>query len=163
MKEYIHTGKNQLSLFDETISIKIDNLVFELQNMVSNYKYTALLTEQALGKDNKMFIGLKSAARVLAELLPIFSPLGNKYRHYTKSMWEKLGAYDPYYCPVDARSISRLHQIAKDYDRSSRSLLLRFKSILNTRVSETTPILTEFDTIKSQIDMAFKQKYHYEF
>jgi hypothetical protein len=153
---------NQLPLFDETRSIRIDELVFQLQNMVSNYKYTALLTEQNLGKDSPMFIYMKSAAKVLAELLPTLSWESNKYRHYTKGMWEKLGTYDPYYCPVQPRSISRLHEIARDYDRSSTSLLLRFKGILDS-LSETTIVIERFNAYKLKIDQSFKAQYHYEF
>jgi len=162
MKPFIMKS-NQLPLFDESYSIKVDQFIFEIQNMVSNYKYTTLLVDQSLGKDNKMFINLKACAKTLAELLPIFSPLSNKYRHYTKQMWEKLGTYDPYYCPAEPRSISRLHDIARDYDRASKSLLLRFKTILESRVTETEPVIGYFVGYKLAVDLNFKKQYHYEF
>src|SRR5215216_1778489 len=123
----------QLALFKD-LTAEIDHFVHEFENKLGDYKYVALQLESQFGRNSKPVEYALEIARTFSDLAAILAREGTKYRTRTGDYWEARKVYDPFFKPVEPRSISSLVNLCLDYQSRSNSLLLRFKAILGSSV-----------------------------
>jgi len=145
----------QLQLFTEKKTPELDNLVFDLNSYVGSYKHFAYLIEGSIGK-NHCFNLVLEGAKVLDQIVEALKPLSIKYQNRPTKEWKIKSEYDPYYSPLEPRSIFNLSDIGLDYKSRSNGLLLRNKAILALSSAKAVRLCEEFVENNERIIQEFK-------
>jgi len=148
----------QLELFKKLDLTKVDRLVTELESLIYDYKYQALLIEISAGKD-KAFMWTLEAVRVLGDLAQLIAKDSPKYKSLSKDAWKRKTTYEPYYAALEPRSSIDLVQVCRNSKSRSKAILLRFKPILENFGTPAEQLLIEFDNTNQKILNVYKQEY----
>lgn len=150
-------NNGQLQLFIEKKTPDLDNLLFELNCYVGSYKHLAYLIEGSIGRGHH-FNWVLEGARILDQLVEALKPLSIKYQGRPNAGWKIKSVYEPYYSPLEPRSIFNLSDIALDYKSRSNGLLLRNKAILSLTSAKILRLCEEFVENNERIIREFKKE-----